>query len=75
MIPRTSYPDRVDTQPTQSRMERIKGAGSDEKSVLGGTLTGSGAWGLAWIDTYAEGRDYQAEKNEEMRKLYESLTS
>jgi len=66
---------RVDTQPTRSRMERVYDNESYEKSVLGGTLTGSGAWGLAWIDTYADTRDYQREKEEEMKKLFAELTS
>ena len=56
-------------------MERVYGPEADEKSVLGGTMTGSGAWGLVWIDSYAEGRDYAAEKEQQMRKLYEELTS
>ena len=67
--------DRADTQPTRSKMERIRDPGSEDKTVLGGTLTGSGAWGIAWIDTYAEVRDYEAEKHEEMRKLYDQLMS
>lgn len=68
-------PDRADTQPTRSRMERVYDPESYEKSVLGGTLTGSGAWGLAWIDTVAEVRDYRKEKEEEMNRLFRSLTS
>ena len=56
-------------------MERLYSPESDEKSVLGGTLTGSGAWGVVWIDTCAEVRDWKQEKDEEMRKLFLELTS
>lgn len=75
LILRILQSDRVDTQPTRSRMERVYDGDSYEKSVLGGTLTGSGAWGLAWIDTYAEVRDYRQEKEEKMRKLFADLMS
>ena len=49
----SSYlPDRSDTQPTRSWWEL--GPRSDERRILGGTKTGNGAWGLAWIDTAME---------------------
>lgn len=44
--------DRSDTQPTRSRWET--GLQNDERKVLGGTKTGNGAWGLAWVDTIME---------------------
>ena len=44
--------DRSDTQPTHSRWE--PGPRSDERRILGGTKTGNGAWGLAWVDTIME---------------------
>ncbi len=55
--------------------ERLTGPEADQKTILGGTFTGSGAWGLAWVDTYAEYRDYEKEKEDEMRKLYDHLMS
>lgn len=44
--------DRSDTQPTCSRWE--SGHRNDERRILGGTKTGNGAWGLAWVDTIME---------------------
>ena len=44
--------DRSDTQPTQSRWEQ--GPRTDERRILGGTKTGNGAWGLAWVDAIME---------------------
>lgn len=46
------FTDRSDTQPTCSRWEQ--GPRNDERRVLGGTMTGNGAWGLAWVDTIME---------------------
>lgn len=43
--------DRADTQPTRSRLERVE---TDRRPVLGGTTVGSGAWGIAYIDTIME---------------------
>ncbi len=54
-------------------MERVSGPDGETRSVLGGTLTGSGAWGVAWIDTYADSKDYEAEKHEEMQRLFNFL--
>lgn len=54
-------------------MERVYNDDPEKSAVLGGSLTGSGAWGLAWIDTYADVRDYRREKDEEMRRLYRQL--
>lgn len=44
--------DRADTQPTTSRWEMMPD--SMQKRVLGGTKSGNGAWGLAWVDTVLE---------------------
>jgi chromatin structure-remodeling complex protein RSC7 len=44
--------DRSDTQPTRSWWEQ--GPRNDERKILGGTKTGNGAWGLAWVDTIME---------------------
>ena len=46
------FTDRSDTQPTCSRWEQ--GPRNDERRILGGTKTGNGAWGLAWVDTIME---------------------
>ena len=46
------FTDRSDTQPTHSRWE--PGPRNDERRILGGTKTGNGAWGLAWVDTIME---------------------
>jgi chromatin structure-remodeling complex protein RSC7 len=46
------FTDRSDTQPTHSRWEL--GPRTDERRILGGTKTGNGAWGLAWVDTIME---------------------
>jgi chromatin structure-remodeling complex protein RSC7 len=42
--------DRSDTQPTRSRWEYVDNA----RPVLGGTKVGSGAWGLASVETVLE---------------------
>ncbi|KAI0340443.1 hypothetical protein BDW22DRAFT_1379280 [Trametopsis cervina] len=41
---------RSDTQPTRARWEYVDGA----RPVLGNTKVGSGAWGVAWVDTAME---------------------
>jgi len=46
---RLCFTDHSDTQPTSSRWE--PGPRNDERNILGGTKTGNGAWGLAWVDT------------------------
>ena len=46
------FTDRSDTQPARSRWEQ--GARNEERRILGGTKTGNGAWGLAWVDTVME---------------------
>lgn len=51
-ISRLYFTDRSDTQPTCSRWE--PGPQADERRILGGTKTGNGAWGLAWVDTVME---------------------
>ena len=43
------FTDRSDTQPSRARWE--PGPRMDERRILGGTKTGNGAWGLAWVDT------------------------
>jgi len=43
---------RSGTQPARSRWE--VGPRMDERRILGGTKTGNGAWGLAWVDTIME---------------------
>ncbi|KAJ7628475.1 chromatin remodelling complex Rsc7/Swp82 subunit-domain-containing protein [Roridomyces roridus] len=55
---------RTDTQPTRSRMEMMPD--SADKTVLGGTKTGNGAWGVAWLDTVMDFRTL-----EERRRLEE----
>ncbi|KDQ13820.1 hypothetical protein BOTBODRAFT_361613 [Botryobasidium botryosum FD-172 SS1] len=45
---------RMDTQPTRSRLERVERAESNKRPVLGGTAVGSGAWGIAFVDTVME---------------------
>ncbi|KAG8963558.1 hypothetical protein FRC03_002858 [Tulasnella sp. 419] len=69
----THYP--VNTQATYSRMELLSGPDDSDKFVLGGSLTGSGAWGVAWVDTVAEFRDFETEKHQEMAALRASLDS
>ena len=49
---RLHFTDRSDTQPTRSRWE--PGPRNEERKILGGTKTGNGAWGLAWVDTVME---------------------
>ncbi|KAI0372528.1 hypothetical protein BV20DRAFT_939758 [Pilatotrama ljubarskyi] len=44
---------RSDTQPTRARWEALPDDG-EKRRVLGGTKVGSGAWGLAWVDTVVE---------------------
>ncbi|KAI0356889.1 hypothetical protein OH77DRAFT_1400246 [Trametes cingulata] len=44
---------RSDTQPTRARWEALPDDG-EKRRVLGGTKAGSGAWGLAWVDTVVE---------------------
>ena len=51
-VPHLHFADRADTQPTRSRWE--PGPRTDERVILGGTKTGNGAWGLAWVDTIME---------------------
>ncbi|KAJ7151429.1 chromatin remodelling complex Rsc7/Swp82 subunit-domain-containing protein [Mycena crocata] len=48
---------RADTQPTRSRLEPMPD--SDEKSLLGGTKVGNGAWALAWLDTIMDVRSQE----------------
>nr|GAT45695.1 predicted protein [Mycena chlorophos] len=49
---------RADTQPTQSRLE--KAPDSQEKTILGGTKVGNGAWGVLWLDTIMESQPLKA---------------
>ncbi|KAF8653665.1 hypothetical protein AX16_003816 [Volvariella volvacea WC 439] len=44
---------RSDTQPTKSRWELLPES-TTKKRILGGTKTGNGAWGIAWVDTILE---------------------
>jgi hypothetical protein len=50
------YIDRSDTQPTRSKMERVK---DDPRFAFGGTKVGKGAWGIAWIDTYIDDSEFE----------------
>lgn len=52
-IPYIVFVDRQDTQPTYARWEVIPDP-ERKRHVLGGTKVGSGAWGLAWVDTVME---------------------
>jgi len=61
-------PDRSDTQPTSSRWQVVSSStptpSNPKGRLLGGTKTGNGAWGLAWIDTVMEsaserGKDFE----------------
>ena len=57
-------PDRSDTQPTSSRWQVISSStptpSNPKGRLLGGTKTGNGAWGLAWIDTVMESSEVSA---------------
>ncbi|KZT04960.1 uncharacterized protein LAESUDRAFT_715256 [Laetiporus sulphureus 93-53] len=44
---------RSDTQPSRARWESLPDD-ADKRRVLGGTKAGSGAWGVAWVDTVVE---------------------
>lgn len=60
--------DRSDSQPTQSRIERLPDS-KLKRQVLGGTKTGNGAWALAWVDTVMELPDTALPEEKEREDL------
>ncbi|KAF7292994.1 hypothetical protein MIND_01198700 [Mycena indigotica] len=62
---------RDDTQPKQSRLE--KAPDWQEKSILGGTKVGNGAWGVVWLDTVLESKPWKEARRRdvvEKRRLW-----